>query len=79
MLAVNTLMADPRDLLGQPLEQLVVQSIEPDSLHARLAGILDPKLTRPVDDDLCYRLTLKPWSQRRKVGIEVNAAWHDCR
>ena len=51
MLAVDALMADPGDLFGQPLHQLLVDGWQFDPLHARNCGIFDPQLAGLVDQD----------------------------
>jgi len=73
VLAVDALVADAGDLLGEALDQLVVDLRRGDPPHSRLLGVLDPDLARAVDDDLGHRVAVEPLAERREVGVEVDA------
>ena len=74
MVAMDALVADPRDLFGQALEQLVVHRRHRHALHAAAFRVLDPHFAGSVDQDLGHRLALQSRAKRRKVGVEVDAA-----
>jgi hypothetical protein len=49
MLPVDSLVADPRNLLGKPLNKAVVNVDRINFLHSGAPRILDPYLARAVD------------------------------
>ena len=61
------------DLLGQALDQPVVDVGANDALHAPDTGIFHPNLARAVHQDFGYRIPFKPFPERRKVSVEIDA------
>ena len=72
--AVDSLMAHPRNLFCQTLDQPIVYVGAYDLVHAAARRILDPDLAGAVDEDLGHRVAFEPFAERREIGIEINAA-----
>src|SRR5690606_26329054 len=70
----DALVADARDLLGEALEQPVVDGGQGDALHAGFFGVLDPQLAGAVDQDLGDAFAFEPGLERGEIGVEIDAA-----
>ena len=71
--AVDPLVTDAGDLFGKALDQPVVDVGANDALHAPDTGIFHPNLARAVHQDFGYRIPFKPFPERRKVSVEIDA------
>ena len=69
MLAVDALVADPRNLFGQALDQPVIDMRRLDALHARRGSILDPDFAGTVDEDFRHRVAVEPFTERLEIGL----------
>jgi hypothetical protein len=73
MFPVNPLMADPGDLFGQALQQLIINTRMGNALHGRLSGILDPDFPGAIDQNFSYALALKPVLKGGKISLQIDA------
>ncbi len=82
VLPVDALMADPCHLLGEALQQLIIDFGHFDALHPGARCILNPKLAWSVNQKLCHRLTVQPFSEGLEISIQIHAAlrrWLWCK
>ena len=73
MLAIDALVADARDLLGQALDQRIIDLGRLDLLHARRRAVLDPYFAGAVYENLGDTVARQPAPERGQVGVEIGA------
>ena len=67
-LAADALVADPRHLLGKPLQQRVVDLRRLVAGH--LPALLDPHFARPIDQEFGDVVLREPGAERLEISVE---------